>query len=142
MYPYPTEGEKGNEPDHEPEKELVDENKELSDVQTEEIDPDKLEPEVGAKPKIKFGSGKQRKRSRRKVKSSSESNTPRYSMRIKPTPRRLSSGGHTLRAQRAVNYQENYDYRRVEVEKSQRALQYHQLLCQLLLWRDRQHRWL
>ena len=109
--PDPTGSEKANESDHEPEKEVVIENKELGDVQTEEMEPDKLEPEVGAKPKIKFGSGKQRKRTKRKVKSSSESDTPRYSMRIKPTPRRLSSGGRTLQAQCAVNYQENYDYR-------------------------------
>ena len=43
--PDPTGSEKGNESDHEPEKELVNENKELSDVRTEEMDPDKLEPE-------------------------------------------------------------------------------------------------
>ena len=109
--PDQTESEKGTESDHEPEKELVNENKGVSDVQTEENEPDKLELEAGVKPKIKIGTGKPRKRTRRKAKSSSESNTPRYSMRIKPTSRRLSSGGCTLRAQCAVNYQENYDYR-------------------------------
>ena len=36
---------------------------------------------------------------------------PRYSMRVRPTPRRLSTGGRNLRAQIAINYQETYDYR-------------------------------
>ena len=74
-------------------------------------DDSQLEPEETVKPKIKIGSGKPKRRKSAKVMSSSESDTPRYSMRIRPTPRHLSTGGRNLRAQHAVNYQENYDYR-------------------------------
>ena len=63
------------------------------------------------KPKLKIGTGRPKRRTRSKAKSSSKSDTPRYSMRIKPTPRRLSSGGRALRSLRAINYQETYDYR-------------------------------
>ena len=51
------------------------------------------------KPKIKIGTEKPKKRTRIKAKSSSKSDTPRYSMQIRPTPRRLSIGGRTLRTQ-------------------------------------------
>ena len=51
---------------------------------------------------------KQAKRSKKT--EDSESDSPHYSMRIQPTPRRIPTGGRTLRNQRVVNYQEIYDY--------------------------------
>ena len=98
--------------DEETEKIQSSDTKEVPDsVHIEENEIPTKEAVVGAKPKIKIGTGKPKKRTRPKVKSSSESDTPRYSMWIKPTPRCLSTGGRTLRSQRAVNYQETYDYR-------------------------------
>ena len=64
-----------------------------------------------ASPKIKIGTGKAKKAKHSKKTEDSESDTPRYSMRIRPTPKRISTGGRSLRTQRVVNYQELYDYR-------------------------------
>ena len=82
---------------------LESDNKEQEEDKQSEIETKDTET---VKPKMKIGTGKQRKRSRAKAKSSSESDTPRYSMRI-----RLTTGGHSLRTQITINYQETYDYR-------------------------------
>ena len=61
--------------------------------------------------KIKIGTGSKRRKKSVKMVSDSESDGPRYSMRMRPTPRRISIGGRALRNQKAINYQESYNYR-------------------------------
>ena len=95
---------KGDTEESQAKKDEVADKAETKGVQEEE----NTEP---VKPKIKIGTGKLKKRSKNRPLSSSESDTPRYSMRVRPTPRRLSTGGRNLRAQIAINYQETYDYR-------------------------------
>ena len=99
----------------------IDSNKTVTTDQSEapdksvEKEPNETEPATEdqtpvQKPKIKIGTGRPKRKTRSKAKSSSESDTLRYSMRIKPTLRCLSSGGRALRSLRAINYQETYDY--------------------------------
>ena len=67
-------------------------------------------------PKIKIGTGKPKKPKCSRKTEDSESDTSRYSMRIYPTPRRITVSGRTLRTQKVVNYQELYDYHTGQVK--------------------------
>ena len=94
---------------HEEEPQEQKEGSAESQMDTEQVPKPEVE-ETVIKPKIKIGSGKPVQRKRNNPKTDSESDTPRYSMQIRPTPRRISTGRQALRNQKAKNYQEMYDY--------------------------------